>query len=97
MFNQTPKGFCADLWLQNPSPDFNQLMLSTQGLLPIEIQKRYLNLVNNAVFAEINNWLPVNVVEGAEAAQLDSVFGDHLTDYSSRFTNQQKCWLTLTL
>lgn len=68
--------FChasVDLWLQNPSPKFNRLMLSTQGLLPIEIQKRYLNLVNNAVFAEVNNWPPVTAVEGAEAAQLDSV------------------------
>ncbi len=95
MFNQMPRGFCADLWLQNPSPDFNQLMLSTQGLLPIEIQKRYLNLVNNAVFAEVNNWPPVTVVEGAEAAQLNSVFGDHLTDYSSRFTNPYKLALML--
>lgn len=95
LFNQMPTGFCADLWLQNSSPDFNQLMLSTQGLLPLEIQKRYLKLVNAAVFAEVKNWPPVSRVEQWEAARLDGVFGDHLTEYGSRFSNPYKLALML--
>lgn len=95
MFNQMPIGFCANLWLQDPSPDINQLMLTTQGLLPLETQRRYLNLVKNAVYAEVNNSPPITTVDRAEAAQVESVFGNYLTDYSSRFTNPLKLALML--
>ena len=95
MFNQIPPGVCANLWIQDQSPDFNQLMLTTQGLLPLEIQKRYLNMVNQAIYAEVNNSPPVSKVDRVEAARIESVFGNYLTDYSSRFTNPLKLALML--
>lgn len=95
MFNQMPGGFCASLWLQDPSLDFYQMMLTTQGLLPLEIQERYLNMVNRAVYAEVNHWPPISEVDAVEAAQIESVFGNYLTDYSTRFTNPLKLALML--
>lgn len=90
IFNQMPQQLCKQMLSGRLNQEMNSFLLSIQGHLPIETQANYLNLVKNAIFAEINNSPPVSVIDNFEASELNQKFGDYLTEYSLKFDNPYK-------
>ena len=95
MFDNVSPTVCAQLWSEDENIDYNQIMLSTQGFLPIGIQKRYLDLVKGAVLAEVKGWPPVSVIGDWEVRNLEVSFGDHLTSVSGQTSDPMRLAMLL--
>ena len=95
IFNQMPQQLCRQLWSGRLNQDMNKFLLSIQGHLPIQTQANYLNLAKKAIFAEINNFPSISVIDNSEVGEIEQKFGDYLTEYSLKYDNPYKLALIL--